>query len=105
MKLITMNAYYGFCPGGPPGDGGGSWKVLSLGAVGDGSGCSTSGNGFSSSFAKLKGWPFLCFIVTAPYNSSSFLAQLTPECCIEVISKMYSYLFLFFKKKKKKKKV
>ena len=25
---ITMNAYYGFCPGGPPGDGGGSWKGL-----------------------------------------------------------------------------
>ena len=49
---ITMNAYYGFCPGGPPGDGGGSWKGLSPGASGDGSGCSTSGNGFSSSFAK-----------------------------------------------------
>ena len=68
-----MNAYYWFDPGGPVGDGGGGsegHRLVSLGGGGCssiGGGSSTNGGGCSSSFAKLKGWPFLCFTVTAPY--------------------------------------
>ena len=58
-----MNTYYGFGPGRPLGDGGGDRGKLRLG----GRRYSSIGGGCSFSFAKLKGWPFLCFAVTTPY--------------------------------------
>ena len=97
---ITVNAYYGFGPEGPVGDGGGGSegrRFVSLGGAGCssiGGGSSTNGGGCSSSFAKLKGWPFLCFTVTAPCIFFPSLVKVnfsvfSPEHCIDVITTTY----------------
>ena len=85
-----MNTYYGFGPGRPLGDGGGDRGKLRLG----GRRYSSIGGGCSFSFAKLKGWPFPCFALMAPYNFFSSLAKVnfsvfSPERCIDVITTTY----------------